>query len=234
MERAAATWTGEWWTFGGGGTAWDSMAFDPELNLLYIGVGNGSPWNHHIRSPEGGDNLYLSSIVALKADTGEYAWHYQTTPSETWDYTATQHLVLAELSIGGTPRKVIMQAPKNGFFYVLDRASGELLSATPYVPVSWATGVDPQTGRPVEVPEARYSEAAMAMVQPGPGGGHSWQPMSYSPDTGLVYIPAMDPAFPSSSMRTSTSGPWPGTPAWISAPAPCPTTRLSSRRSWAA
>jgi alcohol dehydrogenase (cytochrome c)/quinohemoprotein ethanol dehydrogenase len=124
MEKAAETWTGEWWTMGGGGTVWDSMAFDPELNLLYIGVGNGSPWNQQLRSPGGGDNLFLSSIVALDADTGKYVWHYQTTPGETWDYTATQHMILTELEIDGRERKVLLQAPKNGFFYVLDRENG--------------------------------------------------------------------------------------------------------------
>ncbi len=129
MERAAKTWTGEWWKLGGGGTVWDSFTYDPELDLLYVGVGNGTPWNQRLRSPGGGDNLYLSSIVALKPDTGEYVWHYQTTPGETWDYTATQHMILADLTIGGRARKVLMQAPKNGFFYVLDRATGEFISA---------------------------------------------------------------------------------------------------------
>ena len=112
---AAETWTGEWWKAGGGGTAWDSMAFDPELDLLIVGVGNGSPWNQSIRSPEGGDNLFLSSMVAVKPDTGEYVWHYQTTPGETWDYTATQHIILADLEIDGELRKVAMQAPKKRF-----------------------------------------------------------------------------------------------------------------------
>ena len=152
MAKAAETWKGgEWWKFGGGGTVWDSMAYDPELNLLYIGVGNGSPWNQQIRSPGGGDNLYLSSIVALNPDTGEYVWHYQTTPGETWDYTATQHLILADIEIAGVPRKVIMQAPKNGFFYVLDRSTGEFISAEAYAQQSWTTGIDKTTGigRPV-------------------------------------------------------------------------------------
>ena len=130
LEKAAAkTWKGEWWKYGGGGTVWDSMAYDPELDLLYIGTGNGSPWNRAIRSPGGGDNLFLSSIVALRPETGEYVWHYQTTPGDTWDYTAAQHMILADLAIDGRARKVIMQAPKNGFFYVLDRATGELISA---------------------------------------------------------------------------------------------------------
>ena len=160
MAKAAETWKGEWWKFGGGGTVWDSMAYDPELDLLYIGVGNGSPWNQSIRSPGGGDNLYLSSIVALRPDTGEYVWHYQTTPGETWDYTATQHMILADVNIDGKARKVIMQAPKNGFFYVIDRASGELLSAKNYVPINWATHVDLETGRPVEIPEARWGGKA--------------------------------------------------------------------------
>ena len=128
---AATTWKGEWWKFGGGGTVWDSIAYDPELDLLYIGVGNGSPWNQQLRSPGGGDNLFLSSIVALRPNTGEYVWHYQTTPGEMWDYTATQHMVLADLTIEGVSRKVLMQAPKNGFFYVLDRTNGKLLSAEP-------------------------------------------------------------------------------------------------------
>jgi quinohemoprotein ethanol dehydrogenase len=191
MEMAAKTWTGEWWNYGGGGTVWDSMAYDPELDLLYIGVGNGSPWNQKIRSPDGGDNLFLSSIVALKPDTGEYVWHYQTTPGETWDYTATQHIMLAELPIDGKPRKVLMQAPKNGFFYVLDRATGELLSAEPYVKITWATHVDMSTGRPVETENARYTEGPVTIF-PANQGGHNWHPMSYSPKTGLVYIPAQE------------------------------------------
>ncbi|MDQ3439188.1 MAG: PQQ-dependent dehydrogenase, methanol/ethanol family, partial [Planctomycetota bacterium] len=150
MERAAKTWTGEWWKLGGGGTVWDSLSYDPELDLVYVGTGNGSPWSQRLRSPGGGDNLYLSSILALRPDTGELVWHYQTTPGETWDYTATQHMILAELTVGGRVRKVLMQAPKNGFFYVLDRATGELISAAPYTDVTWATGIDMKTGRPIE------------------------------------------------------------------------------------
>lgn len=193
MEMAAKTWTGKYWEAGGGGTAWDSMAYDPKLDLLYFGVGNGSPWNQRIRSPEGGDNLFLSSIVAVRPDSGDYVWHYQTTPAETWDYTATQHLILAELEIEGKQREVIMQAPKNGFFYVIDRATGELISANNFVPVNWATHVDMETGRPVETPEARYTPGDAPFVQlPGPLGAHNWHPMSYSPDTGLVYIPAQE------------------------------------------
>ncbi len=188
MREAASTWTGEWWRYGGGGTAWDAFAYDAELDLLYVGVGNGSPWNREIRSPGGGDNLFLASILALDPDTGEYVWHYQTTPGETWDYTATQHMILADLEIDGADRKVLMQAPKNGFFYVIDRASGELISANPYVAVNWATHVDPESGRPVEVSGSRY-ENNHSIIYPNAWGGHNWQPMSYSPLTGLVYIP---------------------------------------------
>ena len=192
MAMAAETWNGRWWELGGGGgTVWDSMAYDAELDLLYFGVGNGTPWNQALRSPGGGDNLFLSSIVAVRPDTGEYVWHYQTTPGETWDYTATQHLILAELELQGEQRKVIMQAPKNGFFYVLDRTSGELLSANNYINITWATHVDMETGRPVEVEGARYTDEPF-MVYPSYLGGHNWHPMSFNPQTGLVYIPVLD------------------------------------------
>jgi alcohol dehydrogenase (cytochrome c)/quinohemoprotein ethanol dehydrogenase len=195
LEKAAKTWTGEWWKFGGGGTVWDSIVYDPELDLLYIGVGNGSPWDRRIRSPGGGDNLLLSSIVALKPDTGEYIWHYQETPGESWDYTACQQIVLADISIGGQNRKVLLHAPKNGFFYVLDRATGALISAKPYTYINWATGIDLGTGRPIETALARYPGDNPAPVVPSPLGAHSWQPMSYSPVTGLVYIPVNDVGF---------------------------------------
>jgi quinohemoprotein ethanol dehydrogenase len=192
MKMAAETWNGQWWELGGGGgTVWDSMAYDPELDLLYFGVGNGTPWNQEIRSPGGGDNLFLSSVVAVRPDTGEYVWHYQTTPGETWDYTAAQHIILAELEVNGSRRKVLMQAPKNGFFYVMDRATGELLSANNYINITWATHVDMETGRPVEIPEARYKDEPYT-VFPSYLGGHNWHPMSYNPETGLVYIPVLD------------------------------------------
>ncbi len=194
LEQAAKTWTGEWWKVGGGGTAWDAMAFDPELDLLYIGTGNGAPWTRYARSPGGGDNLYLSSILAVRPDTGELVWHYQTTPGDNWDYTATQHIMLAELPIGGETRKVLMQAPKNGFFYVLDRATGELLSAESFAAQNWATHVDMKTGRPVETVLASYEKEARKIL-PGPQGAHSWHPMAFSPKTGLVYIPSMDLEF---------------------------------------
>lgn len=190
MEKIAKTWNGEWWKWGGGGTVWDSIVYDPELELLYIGVGNGSPWNQALRSPEGGDNLFLASIVALRHDTGEYVWHYQTGPGETWDHTATQHMMLSELEIDGEVRKVLMQAPKNGFFYVLDRVTGELLSANNYTEVSWASGIDMDTGRPIETEGARDFTQGNATL-PGNGGGHNWPPMSFNPKTGLVYIPVM-------------------------------------------
>ena len=192
MEMAAKTWNGKWWELGGGGgTVWDAMAYDPELDLLYFGVGNGTPWNREIRSPGGGDNLFLSSIVAVRPDTGEYVWHYQTTPGESWDYTATQHLILADIELQGKTRKVLMQAPKNGFFYLIDRTDGTLLSANNYIDITWATHVDMATGRPVEVEGARYTEGPFT-VYPSYLGGHNWHPMSYSPDTGLVYIPVLD------------------------------------------
>lgn len=191
MAMAAKTWKGEWWRYGGGGTVWDSIAYDPALNLVYIGVGNGSPWPQDIRSPGGGDNLFLSSIVALNASTGEYVWHYQTTPGETWDYTATQHMILADVEIENRIRKVLMQAPKNGFFYVLDRADGELLRADAYAKMNWATHVDMKTGRPVETPDARYGFTPKFTLPSGMGA-HNWHPMSYSPLTGLVYIPAQE------------------------------------------
>ena len=195
LEHAAATWRGgKWWEVGGGGTVWDSMAYDPELNLLYLGVGNGSPWNRYIRSPGGGDNLYLSSIVAVNPDTGAMAWYYQTTPGDSWDFTATQHMILADIQIGGATRKVIMQAPKNGFFYVIDRTNGEFISAEAYVEVNWATRVDQETGRPVENPDAQYANEPKTL-RPSPYGGHNWHPMTYSPKTGLVYIPVLDLEF---------------------------------------
>jgi quinohemoprotein ethanol dehydrogenase len=194
MRMAAETWTGEWWIHGGGGNAWHGFTYDAELDQLYIGTGNGSPWNRKVRSPGGGDNLFLCSILALEPDDGTLVWHYQTTPGDTWDYTSTQQIMLADLTIGGAPRKVLMQAPKNGFFYVLDRATGALLSAENYVEVSWATGIDEATGRPIEAADLDYREAAQT-VKPSPLGGHNWQPMSFSPKTGLVYIPANDVAW---------------------------------------
>jgi len=191
LERAVKTWTGEeWYKTGGGGTVWNSMAFDPELNLLYFGVGNGTPWSRELRSPGGGDNLFLSSILAVNPDNGEYVWHYQTTPGESWNFSAVESIILADIEVEGQPRKVLIQAPKNGFFYVLDRATGELLSAQQYIEQNWASHIDMATGRPVEYPFARYKNQGRLIV-PGPSGGHSWYPMSYSPHTQLAYIPAL-------------------------------------------
>jgi quinohemoprotein ethanol dehydrogenase len=191
MRRAAETWSGEWWRLGGGGTVWDSMAYDPELDLLYVGVGNGSPWNRRLRSPGGGDNLYLSSIVALRPDTGQYVWHYQVVPAETWDYTATQHIMLADIEWAGETRKVLMQAPKSGFFMIVDRVTGELISAEPFAEVSWATHYDLSTGRPVEVPGQDWSDGP-ATVKPTALGAHNWQPMARHPGLGLVYFPVTE------------------------------------------
>jgi quinohemoprotein ethanol dehydrogenase len=187
MEMAAETWTGEWWRHGGGGNAWHGFTYDAELDQLYIGTGNGSPWNRKIRSPQGGDNLFLSSIVALDPDDGTYLWHYQDSPGETWDFNSNMDIVLADLEIEGEIRKVILHAPKNGFFYVLDRTDGELISAEAFVEVTWASHVDPETGRPVEVPGARYEDGE-AFVTPGPYGAHSWHAMSFNPEAGLAYI----------------------------------------------
>lgn len=200
LEMAAETWSGNWWESGGGGTVWDSMAYDPELDLLYIGVGNGSPWNPDVRAPgnEGiEDNLFLSSIVALRPDTGDYVWHFQTTPGDQWDFTATQQMVLADLEIDGAPRKVIMQAPKNGFFYVIDRETGAFISGEPFVPVNWAEGLDPETGRPNIVSGAFYHNSGKPWEgTPGPMGAHNWHSMSFDPETGLVFVPAQVLGFP--------------------------------------
>lgn len=190
MEKAAKTWdpAGKWWVNGGGGNSWDTITYDPELNLVYIGTGNGAPWNRNLRSPAGGDNLYLASIVALNADTGKYVWHYQETPGDNWDYTSTQPMILADITIDGQPRKVILHAPKNGFFFVIDRTNGKFISAKNFVDVNWATGYD-ANGRPIEVPEARSPDKPFDAI-PGPFGAHNWHPMSYNPQTGLVYLPA--------------------------------------------
>lgn len=190
MKEAAKTWTGDWWKYGAGGTAWDAMAYDPELNQLYIGTGNGSPWNRAIRSPEGGDNLYISSIVALNPDNGEYLWHYQTTPGDSWDYTSTQSIILADLLIDGREKKVLMQAPKNGFFYVIDRTNGEFISGKPYVYTNWAKSID-EGGRPIETPNSRYTNSNLT-IAPSGAGGHNWHPMAFNPKNGIAYIPARE------------------------------------------
>jgi len=193
MEMAAKTWKGQWWKFGGGGTAWNALTYDPDYNRVYIGTGNGGPWNAKLRSPGGGDNLFLCSVVALNADSGEYVWHYQTSPGESWDFTSTMDMVLATLPIDGKPRKVLLHAPKNGFFYVIDRENGKLISAEKLGKVTWAKGIDMASGRPIENRGVRYEDGE-ALMWPGSGGLHNWQPMSFSPDTGLTYIPAHEMA----------------------------------------
>jgi quinohemoprotein ethanol dehydrogenase len=194
MEAAAKTWTGKWWELGGGGNVWDGIAYDPGLNMVYIGIGQGGPWVQGFRDPMTKDNLYLCSIVALNADTGEYIWHFQTTPADEWDYDATQGIELANLKIDGKTRRVVMQAPKNGYFYVLDAKTGKFISGSNYVKVTWSTGLDPKTGRPQEAPGMRYEQKDVT-VAPGPAGGHAWQAMSFNPNTGLVYLPALDSTF---------------------------------------
>jgi quinohemoprotein ethanol dehydrogenase len=187
LEAAAKTWNGEWWKWGGGGTVWDAMAYDPEADLLYVGTGNGGPWNQNIRSPQGGDNLFLASIIAVKPDTGRMVWYFQENPGETWDFTATQPIILADLIIDGQERKVLMHAPKNGYFYVLDRITGKFISGKPFVKrMTWSMGLD-KNGRPIEAPGARYTTNSIR-IWPGAGGAHNWAPMSYSPITGLVYF----------------------------------------------
>lgn len=192
MAKAAKTWdpAGKYWEAGGGGTAWDTMAFDPELNLMYVGTGNGSPWAHKKRSPAGGDNLYLASLVALNPDTGKYVWHYQQTPGDNWDFTSTQPMILADLKIAGKNRKVILHAPKNGFFFVVDRKSGEFISAKNFVDVNWATGYDAK-GRPIETDIARVADRPREII-PSAYGARNWHSMSFNPQTGLVYMPVQN------------------------------------------
>lgn len=213
-QVANVTWgdEGDWKNSGGGGTVWDSIIYDEVNDAIIFGVGNGSPWNQRLRDPSGGDNLFLSSIVSVDADTGAYKWHFQTTPGDNWDYTATQTLIIADLPVGenGADKRVVMQAPKNGYFYVIDAATGEFISGNNYVPVNWATGLD-ENGRPVEVPEARYDTEPFLQT-PGPLGGHNWHPMAYNPDVGLAYIPAQeipqayqtDPLFQSKPAKWNT------------------------------
>ena len=192
MELAAQTWRGgEWWKIAGGGTVWNSIVYDPDFNHLYFGVGNGSPWTRLIRSPGGGDNLFLSSIVAVDADSGKMQWYYQTTPGDNWDYTAVQDIMLADMEVDGSARKVLMQAPKNGFFYVIDRSNGELLRAHKFVHTTWASHVDMATGRPVENPELDYSKEAKWII-PTSLGARNWQAMSFDAKKGIVYLTAQE------------------------------------------
>jgi quinohemoprotein ethanol dehydrogenase len=188
LRRAADTWSGEWWKAGGGGSPWDPIVYDPDLDLVYVGTGNGSPWYDKMRGK--GDDLYVASIIALRAATGEQVWHYQTTPGDNWDYDATQPILLATLTIDGQKRRVLMQPNKNGFFYVLDRENGSFISATPFTDINWATGVD-SNGRPVENAAIRAMKDA-TIVRPSTEGGHNWNPISFNPATGLVYFSVLD------------------------------------------
>ncbi len=190
LKKAAETWSGEWWRLGGGGTVWDGMAYDPEADLIYVGTGNGGPWPEQLRQSKGKDNLFVCSILAVKPDNGELKWYYQPVPGDSWDYDSVQGFILAELTINGRQRKVLMQANKDGFYYVLDRITGAFISAQPFAQVTWAKGVDPETGRPIINPEAHYDQNGETItLAPGPGGAHNWSPMSFNPATGLVYIP---------------------------------------------
>ncbi|MFT4581516.1 MAG: quinohemoprotein ethanol dehydrogenase [Gammaproteobacteria bacterium] len=191
QRMAAATWTGQWWKHGGGGNVWNAITYDPDFNHIYLGTGNGSPWNRKIRSPDGGDNLFLCAIVALDADTGKYKWHYQTVPGETWDFNSSMDMVSVDLSIDDREIKALLHAPKNGFFYIINRANGRLLSAKPFAKVTWASEVDMKTGRPVEVAGSRY-ESGEVLMWPGPTGAHNWQAMSWNPKTQLTYFPYHD------------------------------------------
>ena len=193
MKKAARTWKGEWWRFGGaGGTVWHAMAYDAKYDRVLFGTGNGAPWNQKIRSPGGGDNLFLCSIVAVDAKTGKYAWHYQINPGETWDFNAAMDIEFADLTIDGRKRSVVMNAPKNGFYYVIDRKDGKLISAEKFAKATWADRIDLKTGRPVENAFSRFMDGKGILMYPGPVGAHSTQAMSFNPITGLAYIPATE------------------------------------------
>jgi quinohemoprotein ethanol dehydrogenase len=194
LAMAAKTWNGQWWKMGGGGTVWDGMAYDPDADLLYIGTGNGGPWNQNLRSPQGGDNLFLACILAVKPDTGKLVWYFQETPGDTWDFTSAQPMILADLIINGKPRKVLLHAPKNGFFYVLDRMTGEFIQGDKFIQrMTWAKGLDAK-GRPIEAKGARYKTQPV-IVSPSPAGASNWQAMSYSPITKLAYLPGQEGSF---------------------------------------
>ncbi|MGE4432324.1 MAG: PQQ-dependent dehydrogenase, methanol/ethanol family [Sphingobium sp.] len=195
MKVAAGTWAGQWWKYGGGGTVWNTFTYDPETNTIFLGTGNGAPWNYKLRSEGKGDNLFLCSVVALDADTGEYKWHYQFNPGESWDYNASMDMQLADLSIDGKIRKVLMELPKNGFFYIIDRANGELLSAEQVARVNWAKSIDLKTGRPVENPAVRFRDDKPFPLYPGPNGAHTWLPSAFSPQSKLIYLPISDIGF---------------------------------------
>jgi len=188
LKKAAETWSGDWWKLGGGGSLWDAISYDPEADLIYVGTGNGGPWPEELRHSKGKDNLYVASILAVKPDTGELKWYFQPVPGDSWDFDSVQQLLLADITIRGQPRKVLMQANKDGFYYVIDRVTGQFISGQPYAKVTWARGLDERSGRPFVNPEAHYGTDTI-QISPGPGGAHNWSPMSFNPATGLVYIP---------------------------------------------
>ncbi len=197
MEAAAKTWGGEWWTLGGGGTVWDSIVYDPRTDLVLFGTGNAEPWNPAAHDRGEGDALYTASVVAVDASTGAYRWHFQETPEDRWDFDSDAPIMIADLEIDGKLRHVALHAPKNGYFYVLDAETGQFLSAKPFATQNWTTGIDPKTGKPSIAPDARYEKTGKPFIAlPSGIGAHSWHPMSMSPDTGLVYIPANEAAFP--------------------------------------
>ncbi|MEP6962379.1 MAG: PQQ-dependent dehydrogenase, methanol/ethanol family [Acidobacteriota bacterium] len=204
LKKAAGTWNSDSWKLGGGGTVWDGMAYDPDEELVYVGTGNAGPWPENLRGTKGKDALYASSILAVNVNTGVLKWYFQVVPGDSWDYDSVAQLMLADLTINGRPRKVIMQANKNGFYYVIDRVTGEFISGKPYAKVTWASGLDEKSGRPIVHPEALYTKTESISVTPGPGGAHNWPPMSFNPQAGLVFIPGssgtgfsyqVDPAF---------------------------------------
>ncbi len=209
MEMAAATWSGSWWELGGGGTVWDSVVYDNVNDLIIFGTGNGTPWDQRARDPEGGDNLFVASLLAVEADTGEYAWHYQTTPGDTWDYDAMSPMMLLDLEVDGQMRHVVAQPNKNGFFYMLDAGTGELLRGFPFTEVNWATGIDMETGRPIEVPAARYDRENIFNLSPGVQGGHGWHSNAWNPETNLIYIATQRAYFAMQSVEEFTPNPDP-------------------------
>jgi PQQ-dependent dehydrogenase (methanol/ethanol family) len=217
MRKAAETWDNEWWKLGGGGAVWDGMAYDPEADLIYVGTGNAEPWPGTLRSKDsqGKDNLYTASIVAVQPETGELKWHYQMAPGDSWDYDSVQHLILADLNIGGKQRKVIMQANKDAFYYVIDRVTGQFISAQPFSMVTWAKGIDQKTGRPIVNPDAWYGKEAIP-ISPGGGGAHNWSPMSFNPNTGLVYIPTST----ANTFTYAAADAYPGTGTGTARPTP--------------
>jgi quinohemoprotein ethanol dehydrogenase len=204
LRRAAATWGGDFWKNGGGGAVWDGFAYDPETNLVFVGTGNAEPWVEKFRGAQGLDNLYTCTILAVDLNTGQLKWHYQTVPNDNWDFDSVQQLMILDLNINGRTRKVITQASKNGFFYVLDRVTGEFISAEAFVKVSWAFGVN-KDGRPNVNPAAFYDQDPISIYPTG-GGAHNWSPMSFNPTTGLVYIPSSYQSFPYQAQATFRPG----------------------------